>query len=82
MKNFLNQIGAWTIRYHWIFLLSIFGLQWLTGEIMSEPEEWGWLLNPRLARQIHGLNGKLIFIALIYMAGNKLWLELKRKGKI
>ncbi len=72
MKNLLNLIGAWTIKHHWIFLLVIFGLQWWTGENM----QLGW------TRQIHQLNGKLVFASLVYMAGNKLWLYLKRKGKI
>ena len=72
MKNFLNTIGTWTIKHHWIVLLVIFGGQWLTGQYM----------NFRLARQLHELNGKLIFLALIYMALNKLWLSLKRQGKI
>ena len=72
MKNLLNALGAWTVKHHWIFLLVIFGGQWLTGENINYP----------LARQFHGLNGKLIFLALIYMALNKLWLSLKRQGKI
>ena len=72
MTNLINQLGAWTVKHHWLFLLVIFGGQWLTGQYMNFP----------LARQLHSLNGKLIFIALIYMAANKLWLELKRKGKI
>ena len=82
MKRFLDLIGTWTIKFHWLFLLVIFGGQWLTGQIISEPEEWGWIMDFRLAQQFHSLNGKLIFIALIYMAANKLWLELKRRGKI
>jgi hypothetical protein len=82
MKNFLNFIGAWTVKHHWIFLLLIFGLQWLTGEVMSNPKTWMWLMNGRLARQLHALNGQVIFWVLIYMAVNKLWLSLKRKGKI
>lgn len=82
MKNLINQIGGWTIKYHWIFLLVIFGTQWLTGEIMSESEKWGWLLNPRLARQIHSLNGKMVLAALVFMAANKFWLVLKRREKI
>lgn len=72
MKNFLNIIGAWTIKHHWIFLLIIFGGQWLTGQYMNYP----------LARQLHLLNSQVIFILLIYMAAGKLWLYLKRKGKI
>lgn len=63
---------TWTVKHHWIFLLIIFGLQWWTGENIQLP----W------ARQVHSFNAKVILIALIFMAINKLWLELKRRGKI
>ncbi len=82
MRRLLELVGAWTIKHHWIFLLAIFGLQWLTGEAMVYPKQWGWLMDARLARQLHALNSQVILWVLIYMAGNKLWLYLKRKGKI
>jgi len=72
IKQIINQLGAFTVKHHWLILLIIFGLQWWTGENMKI----------RWARQLHDLNGKLVLTALIYMAANKLWLELKRKGKI
>jgi hypothetical protein len=82
MKQFLNVIGAWTIKHHWLFLLAIFGLQWLTGQVMADPKDWGWVMNSSLARRLHILNSQVIAWLLIYMAANKLWLYLKRKGKI
>jgi len=82
LKEFLNQIGAWTIKHHWIFLLLIIGLQWLTGTIMQKPTQYLWLMDAELARRLHILNSQLIFYLLIYMAFNKLWLWLKRAGKV
>ena len=82
MKEILNQIGVWTIKHHWIFLLLIIGLQWLTGSVMLKPADWGWLMDTGLARKFHTLNSQLIFWLLIYLGLNKLWLWLKRSGKI
>ena len=78
----LQKLITWTTKHHWLFLLIIFGGQWLTGQIISEPNEWGWIMDFRLARQLHDLNGKLIFFALGFMAFHKLYLWLKSNGKI
>lgn len=82
MRKIFNQVGAWTVKHHWLFLLGIFGFQWLTGEATAEPEDWHWLMDRSLALKLHRANGRLVLLTLIYMAVNRVWLWLKRRGKI
>jgi len=82
MKNLIQKLVLWSVKHHWIFLSLILFLQWLTGQIMGEPRQWGWIMSIRTARTIHNFLSPLIVIATIALAFDKLFLALKRKGKI
>jgi hypothetical protein len=82
LKPTLNKIVTFSIKNHGLFLIIILFLQWLTGQIMGEPNQWGFLLPHQTARTIHNLLSKVIVITTIGLALDKLYLYLKRKGKI
>lgn len=80
IKALVTPIVMWSIKNHWIFLVSIIVLQYLLGDgLAGEPKlpipiEW--------APFLHEWLGKILLGFAIVLTGEKLYLYLLKKGII
>lgn len=80
-KLSVNKFVMWTVKQHWLWLVIILGLQYISGQVMS-GEDKPIILSYSQYRLIHIWNAKLIVLLTIGLAGQKLYLWLSRKGII
>ena len=78
LKKKLTPLVMWSIKNHWIFLVLLIGLQYLTGEQMTEPKAFIPLSAP-MALQIHSILGKLILIGTAALFLDKMYLLWLRR---
>lgn len=80
-KLWLDRLVVWSIKNHWMFLITMVGVQYLTGtSLATGSEPLG--INFGIVRVVHYWNGRLIgFLALILLV-EKGYLWLKKRGAI
>ena len=80
VKPLLSRFVLWSIKNHWLLLILVISLQFVSGKILSGA------LAVNLPRPtvfaIHSTLGLLIFIIAILMTLAKLFLWLMKKGKL
>jgi hypothetical protein len=80
-KPQINKMVMWSIRNHWLFLVTMLVVQYTTGKIVSGD----WIIvgmNLSSVFEIHQINGLLLVSGGVMLTLEKLWLWLLRKGKI
>jgi len=85
MKKLINKIIVLSFKNHWLILLILASFMYLSGEIMSKPGKFAFLLPFNLYYliiELHGLFGKLILISAIVLSVQKIYLILSKKIKI
>ena len=70
------------VKNHWLILVVMIGVQYITGNILSEPNELPVNLDRGLVLAIHSLGGKLFLIVGTLLAVEKIYLMLLRKNKV
>jgi len=70
------------IKQHWLLLVLMIGVQYLTGNMLAEANEFPINLDRGLVLAIHSLGGKLFLIAGGLLAVEKIYLYLLKKNKI
>jgi len=70
------------IKNHWLILVVMIGVQYITGNILSKQGEFPVNLDRKLVLAIHSLGGKLFLIAGGLLAAEKIYLYLLKKNKI
>ena len=70
------------IKNHWLVLVIMIGVQYLTGSILSEPYEFPINFDRKLVLAIHSLGGKLFLATGVLLAVEKIYLILLKKNKV
>lgn len=70
------------IKNHWLVLVAMIGIQYLTGNMLSEANKFPVNLDRGLVLAIHSWGGKLFLIAGGLLAAEKIYLLLLKKSKI
>ena len=70
-----------SIKNHWLILVVMIGVQYLTGNMLAEAE-FPINLDRGLVLAIHSLGGKLFLIAGALLAVEKIYLILLKKNKV
>ncbi len=80
-KLIWNRFVVWSIKNHWILLVTVVGMQYLTGKMMTE---WGipFGLSVSTVLEFHEFNGGMIMLLAVGLSLEKGYLWLKRKGKV
>ena len=81
MRPYVTGVVMWIVKNHWMFLVVMISLQYFTGKAMAVGW-WFFGLDPRVVLQLHLINGTLIVLAMLLMAGEKGYLWLLKKGRI
>lgn len=82
LKPQVTRVVMWTIKNHWLALVVLIGVQYLTGNMLAEPNEFPISLDRGLVLAIHSWGGKLFLIAGGLLAAEKIYLLLLKKNKI
>jgi len=72
----------WSVKNHWLMLVLILGLQYISGEAIGGDKKWLEITGYQNWRMIHELNSKLILIVTGLLALEKGYLFLLRSRKI
>lgn len=73
----------WSVRNHWLWMVVIVGLQWLTGHVLNGDLVFvAGIFSFATWRQIHLVNSWVIVGTVGVMAAEKLFLWMSRSGRI
>lgn len=82
IKPSITGFVMFCIKNHWLVLVAMIAVQYLTGKMLSSPNEFPLNLDRGLVLAIHSLGGKLFLIAGGLLAVEKIYLFLLKKSKI
>ena len=82
LKAIVTKIVMWSVKNHWLMLVLILGLQYISGEAIGGDRKWLEITGYQNWRMIHELNSKLILIVTGLLALEKGYLYLLRRRKI
>lgn len=82
IKTMVTKTVMWSVKNHWLMLVLILGLQYISGEAMGGDKKWLEITGYQNWRMIHELNSKLILIVTGLLALEKGYLFLLRSRKI
>lgn len=78
----VTKTVMWSVKNHWLMLVLILGLQYISGEAIGGDKKWLEITGYQNWRMIHELNSKLILIVTGLLALEKGYLFLLRSRKI
>ncbi len=82
IKAMVTKTVMWSVKNHWLMLVLILGLQYISGEAIGGDRKWLEITGYQNWRMIHELNSKLILIVTGLLALEKGYLFLLRSRKI
>lgn len=82
IKATVTKTVMWSVKNHWLMLVLILGLQYISGEAIGGDKKWLEITGYQNWRMIHELNSKLILIVTGLLALEKGYLFLLRSRKI
>ena len=82
IKAMVTKTVMWSVKNHWLMLVLILGLQYISGEAIGGDKKWLEITGYQNWRIIHELNSKLILIVTGLLALEKGYLFLLRSRKI
>ncbi|QHO63439.1 hypothetical protein [Candidatus Chazhemtobacterium aquaticus] len=82
IKAMITKMVMWSVKNHWLMLVLILGLQYISGEAIGGDKKWLEITGYQNWRMIHELNSKLILIVTGLLALEKGYLFLLRSRKI
>lgn len=82
IKPLITRFVMFCIKNHWLVLVAMIAMQYLTGSYLAKPWEFPVKLDRGLVLAIHSLGGKLFLIAGGLLAVEKIYLFLLKKNKI
>lgn len=91
IKPKITRFVMFCIKNHWLVLVAMIGVQYLTGNMLAESgaglypteaDEFPLNLDRGLVLAIHSWGGKLFLIAGGLLAAEKIYLLLLKKNKI
>lgn len=82
IKAMVTKMVMWSVKNHWLMLVLILGLQYISGEAIGGDRKWLEITGYQNWRMIHELNSKLILIVTGLLALEKGYLFLLRSRKI
>lgn len=82
IKAMVTKTVMWSVKNHWLMLVLILGLQYISGEAIGRDKKWLEITGYQNWRMIHELNSKLILIVTGLLALEKGYLFLLRSRKI
>lgn len=82
IKAMVTKTVMWSVKNHWLMLVLILGLQYISGEAIGGDKKWLEITGYQNWRMIHELNSKLILIVTGLLALEKGYLFLLRSRKI
>lgn len=82
IKPSITRFVMFCIKNHWLILVVMIGVQYLTGNMLAEANEFSINLDRGLVLTIHSWGGKLFLIAGTLLAVEKIYLILLKKNKV
>jgi hypothetical protein len=82
IKATVTKTVMWSVKNHWLMLVLILGLQYISGEAIGGDKKWLEITGYQNWRMIHELNSKLILVVTGLLALEKGYLFLLRSRKI
>lgn len=82
IKAMVTKMVMWSVKNHWLMLVLILGLQYISGEAIGGDKKWLEITGYQNWRMIHELNSKLILVVTGLLALEKGYLFLLRSRKI
>lgn len=82
IKAMVTKTVMWSVKNHWLMLVLILGLQYISGEAIGGDKKWLEITGYQNWRMIHELNSKVILIVTGLLALEKGYLFLLRSRKI
>lgn len=82
IKAMVTKMVMWSVKNHWLMLVLILGLQYISGEAIGGDKKWLEITGYQNWRMIHELNSKLILIVTGLLALEKGYLFLLRSRKV
>ncbi|GEM_PF-2907218 len=82
IKAMVTKTVMWSVKNHWLMLVLILGLQYISGEAIGGDKKWLEITGYQNWRMIHELNSKLILVVTGLLALEKGYLFLLRSRKI
>jgi hypothetical protein len=82
IKPSITRFVMFCITNHWLVLVLLIGIQYLTGSYLAKPWEFPVNLDRGLVLAIHSLGGKLFLITGLLLAVEKIYLILLKKNKV
>ena len=82
IKTMVTKTVMWSVKNHWLMLVLILGLQYISGEAIGGDKKWLEITGYQNWRMIHELNSKLILVVTGLLALEKGYLFLLRSRKI
>ena len=82
LKPQVTKWVMWSIKNHWMWLVVILGLQYISGEAIGGSRRLLAVMEYPRWLTIHELNSKLILIVVTGLAIEKGYLWLIRRGRI
>ena len=82
IKAMVTKMVMWSVKNHWLMLVLILGLQYISGEAIGGDKKWLEITGYQNWRMIHELNSKLILIVTGLLALEKGYLSLLRSRKV
>lgn len=82
IKAMVTKTVMWSVKNHWLMLVLILGLQYISGEAIGGDKKWLEITGYQNWRMIHELNSKLILVVTGLLALEKGYLFLLRSRKV
>lgn len=82
IKAMVTKMVMWSVKNHWLMLVLILGLQYISGEAIGGDKKWLEITGYQNWRMIHEINSKLILVVTGLLALEKGYLFLLRSRKI
>ena len=82
IKAMVTKMVMWSVKNHWLMLVLILGLQYISGEAIGGDKKWLEITGYQNWRMIHELNSKLILVVTGLLALEKGYLFLLRSRKV
>lgn len=82
IKAMVTKTVMWSVKNHWLMLVLILGLQYISGDAIGGDKKWLEITGYQNWRIIHEINSKLILIVTGLLALEKGYLFLLRSRKI
>lgn len=82
IKAMVTKTVMWSVKNHWLMLVLILGLQYISGEAIGGDKKWLEIIGYQNWRMIHELNSKLILVVTGLLALEKGYLFLLRSRKV